>query len=132
MDPDHWYHNTGDFNVELVGVSIHDCRDTVYNTVRIKDEFTFYAPSAFSPNNDGINDFFQVFGHGIDNKNFKLIVYDRWGEPIFESVDINDAWDGRVYGGNDIVQIGTYTWACFFKDDNGVLHEEVGSVTVVR
>ncbi len=132
VSPEHWYHQTGSYLVELVVVSINNCKDTVHYTVRIKDEFTFYAPTAFSPGNNGINDYFKVFGSGIDNNNFKLIVFDRWGEIIFESDDINQGWDGRVKQGNDIVKIGSYTWLCTYRDKNGILHDETGSVTVIR
>jgi gliding motility-associated-like protein len=132
INPEHQYQQIGSYMVELVAVSINECKDTVHYTVKIKDEFTFYAPTAFSPDNDGINDYFKVFGNGIDNNNFKLLIYDRWGEPIFESDDINQGWDGIAKQGNDIVQTGSYTWTCIFKDDNGVLHEEAGSVTVIR
>jgi len=131
-NPHHTFHNVSNYLVTLVAENEFLCRDTVFQTVAIIDEFTFYAPTAFSPDNNGINDYFKIFGHGIDNNNFKLIVYDRWGEPIFESEDINHAWDGRAKQGNDVVQIGTYTWACIFKDDNGVLHEETGRITVIR
>ncbi len=132
VSPEHWYSQTGSYVVELVVVSINNCKDTVHYTVRIKDEFTFYAPTAFSPGNNGINDYFKVFGSGIDNNNFKLIVFDRWGEIIFESDDINQGWDGRAKQGNDIVQIGSYTWLCTYRDENGILHDETGSVTVIR
>ncbi|MFH2142833.1 MAG: PKD domain-containing protein [Bacteroidota bacterium] len=132
INPDHYYQHIGSYFVELIAVSQNGCKDTVYNTVIIKDEFTFYGPTAFSPDYDGINDIFYVFGNGIDNNNFKLIIYDRWGEPIFESDDIKRGWDGRAKGGNDIVQIGSYAWLCIYNDLNGITHEKSGSVTIVR
>jgi gliding motility-associated-like protein len=107
------------------------CRDTVYNTFEIQNEFTFFAPTAFSPDNDAINDVFHVFGNGIDNNNFKLLVYNRWGEPIFESEDINKGWDGKVQN-NKIAKTGSYTWICIYRDLNHIEHTETGSVTIVR
>jgi len=53
-----------------------------------------FVPSAFTPNNDGKNDLFRVAA--ADNyKRFKLLVYNRWGQVIFETTDINKGWDGK-------------------------------------
>jgi gliding motility-associated-like protein len=53
-----------------------------------------YVPSAFTPNNDGKNDLFRVMA--ADNyKRFKLVVYNRWGQLIFETTDMNKGWDGK-------------------------------------
>ena len=109
----------------------HGCKDTAHYTITIKEEYTFYAPTAFSPDYDGINDFFHVFGTGIDNDNFKLIIYDRWGEPVFESEDIYKGWDGRAKGDN-LVKTGVYTWVCVFKDFKAIEHTKAGTVTVIR
>ncbi|MFH2096888.1 MAG: PKD domain-containing protein, partial [Bacteroidota bacterium] len=131
VNPVHWFPAVGIYNVELVAISDKDCRDTVYMPVEIRDEFTFYAPSAFSPDFDGINDIFFVYGSGIDNDNFILIIYDRWGEKIFESTDLYKGWDGRAKN-RSIVQTGTYTWLCIFKDFRTIEHTETGMVTVIR
>ena len=58
---------------------------------------TFYAPNVFSPNFDGVNDEFQVF----PQKNiaqFRLLVFNRWGELVFETENLNDGWDGTFRG----------------------------------
>ncbi|MFH2095652.1 MAG: choice-of-anchor L domain-containing protein [Bacteroidota bacterium] len=130
--PYHTYQDIGTFNVELIAVSAKGCRDTVYYTIQVKDEYTFYAPTAFSPDYDGINDVFRVYGHGIDQDKFLLKIYDRWGEPIFESTDMEKGWDGCAKNGRDIVKIGSYTWIAIVYDMNGIQHEETGSVTVIR
>src|SRR5437016_1900588 len=51
-----------------------------------------FVPNAFTPNSDGINDTFRVKGENLQD--FKMLVYDRWGEVIFESTNPNEGWDG--------------------------------------
>ncbi|MFH2096087.1 MAG: PKD domain-containing protein, partial [Bacteroidota bacterium] len=133
VHPYHQYpiYPTGTYNVELIVATNKGCRDTAYSTIIVKDEFTFYAPTAFSPDFDGTNDYFVVKGNGIDNSNFKLYIYDRWGEIIFESDDLYDGWDGRVKGGA-LAKNGTYTWLCIYFDLYGTEHQEAGAVTVIR
>jgi gliding motility-associated-like protein len=74
-----------------------------------------YVPSAFTPNNDGINDVFKAIG--LDLKDFKLVIYNRWGERIFQSQDINIGWDG-TYRGNPS-PFGMYVWELEANDKNG-------------
>jgi len=131
-NPTHSYTEVGEYIVTLVAISNHGCMDTIQDLVNIQPEFTFYAPTAFTPGNNSHNDMFRVFGSGIDNNNFFLIIYDRWGEPVFESFNIEKSWDGRVREAGKIVPLGTYTWYCVYKDLNGIEHERTGGVTVIR
>ncbi|MFH2143116.1 MAG: PKD domain-containing protein, partial [Bacteroidota bacterium] len=133
-NPYHMYpiYPTGDYNVVLVVCSENGCRDTVFSTVIVKNEYTFYAPSAFSPDNDGLNDYFQVFGNGVDERNFQLYIYDRWGEVIFETRDFNENWDGRVKGQFISAPLGVYTWLVIYKDLQNIEHQETGAVTIIR
>jgi gliding motility-associated-like protein len=130
--PTHIYKAAPDmYHVMLVVYTNKGCADTTWGTVIVDNVFTFYAPTAFSPNADGYNDEFRVFGNGIEDGSFSLQIYDRWGEVIWESTDINKGWDGKVKGGK-VAQIGSYNWLAKFRDENNVLHEETGPVTVIR
>ncbi|GAB4287537.1 MAG: hypothetical protein Kow0068_13300 [Marinilabiliales bacterium] len=132
-NPEHTYpiYPTGMYNVQLIVESKDGCLDTAYKEVIVYDEMTFYAPTAFSPDNDGINDVFYVFGNGIDKRYFKMYIFDRWGEIIFETDDMDEGWDGRVNNG-EIAKIGTYTWLVHFRDIQGVEREEAGIVSIIR
>ena len=120
----------GDYEVVLIARTDKGCTDTVKNIVTVREEFTFYAPTAFSPDGDGINDVFYVKGSGIDLDNFKLKIYDRWGEIIFESEDIYEGWDGRAKN-HKKVQNGVYKWHVIYLDGYGIEHEESGNVTII-
>jgi gliding motility-associated-like protein len=133
VNPYHQYAAVeGVYFVELRVESEFGCKDTVFNTVIIRDEYTFFAPTAFSPDNDLVNDEFFVAGNGIDENNFKMLIYDRWGEVIFDTENLNDKWNGKAKKGNKVCHTGTYTWYVIFKDKQGIEHEESGFVTLIR
>ena len=137
VHPAHIYDQIQDFNTSLIAFTDKGCKDTAYLTVVVKDEYTFYAPTAFSPDNDGINDVFFVTGVGIDENNFKLMVFDRWGQVQFETNQFSETspeqygWDGTTKSGQK-VPVGTYAWIAVFKNAAGNKSEEAGSVTVIR
>jgi gliding motility-associated-like protein len=87
-----------------------------------------YFPSGFTPNKDGLNDEFKVL---TDYKfeSFRLVVFNRWGEKVFESYDPLRAWDG-TYGGKPI-NTGTYIWFCKFSH-RGTISSLKGTITVIR
>jgi len=131
--PSHRYpaYPTGTYDVTLIVYTDKNCSDTITDIIEIQDVLTFYAPTAFSPDKDGKNETFLVFGNGINLNTFELFVFDRWGEVIFESTNMEQGWDGKVKGGK-IAPVGVYTWLVKFRDFKGVMHEKSGSVTVVR
>ena len=131
--PEHLYNSPGIYAVQLIIATQYGCRDTAYSTpdIVVKDEFTFYAPTAFSPDQDGINEVFAICGNGIDHKNFYLVIYDRWGEKVFESYDKEHGWDGKVKE-RKIAENGIYTWMVIYQDLKGIEHKETGAVTLIR
>jgi gliding motility-associated-like protein len=131
-NPYHNYSQVGEYNVLLVVESEYGCVDSVKQHISVKDEFTLYVPTAFSPDNDGINDSFKAVGNGIDVNNFSLRVYDRWGEVIWETDNFYEEWNGSAKNNNKIVQNGTYKWLIICKDFNGVEYAKSGNVTVIR
>jgi len=109
QSPGHVYGDTGSYAVQLLVISNQGCRDSVIKIVRIDDDFALYVPNAFSPNSDGVNDIFKAVGIGV--KEFRLYIFDRWGNQVFYSEDIDKGWDGRFQSkGEDIVQEDVYVW----------------------
>jgi gliding motility-associated-like protein len=90
-----------------------------------------FVADAFSPNQDGTNDMFNVYGAHIGS--YKLLIFNRWGEIIFESVDKDHFWNG-IYKG-EIMPIGVYPWTIVYEGDS---HEYIGpyklegSVTIIK
>ena len=99
--------------------------------VTIEDcEYFFYSPTSFTPNNDGTNDVFIPITDGVDSLHF--MVFDRWGEKIFESTDFTP-WDG-TYNKNTVMS-GIYSWKVYYVGKGTFGREEksaVGIVTLIR
>jgi len=135
--PSHPYREPGTYEIQLIVITNNGCRDTTTGQVIIKDEYTFYAPTAFSPNKVEPNEKFFVIGEGIDPENFQMMIYDRWGELIYETDKYNPdkpdeyGWDGRVKE-NKFAKNEVYTWLVIYLDLRGNQHEEAGTVTVIR
>jgi gliding motility-associated-like protein len=109
------YDMYGNYNVQLIAISEFGCVDTTYQSVKVKEELAYYIPNSFTPNNDGFNDvFLPVFTSGFDPNHYSLLIFNRWGQIVFESHDSNASWDGNNLSGQ-AVEDGTYTWKIEFK-----------------
>jgi len=140
LNPKHTYPPyVNNFLVEMIAISDKGCKDTVYKNIMIRDEFTFYAPTAFTPDKDGINELFSPVGVGINPEKYHFLIYDRWGELIYETKTYAvdefgkplEGWNGRIKN-NHYGIVGSYTWIVFYEDLNGNEHQKSGVVTLVR
>lgn len=93
----HQYADTGVFIPQLIVVTNNDCRDTAELEVKITAVLNVYVPSAFTPDGDGVNDFFFVEGFAIDFNNFEFLIFDRWGTLMYRTIE-NKPWDGTYKG----------------------------------
>jgi gliding motility-associated-like protein len=80
--------------------------DTTIRKVIVKPSHTFYIPTAFTPNEDGLNETFRPQGYEIDN--FTMSIFNRWGELVYSTDDITKGWDGTY--NNELCVPGVYTW----------------------
>ena len=119
------------YDVKLMVETEHGCIDSAYTQIVVNNEYTMYVPSAFSPDGDEINDKFFVVGNGVDLDVFDLRVYDRWGEVIWQTTDMNDSWDGKTKSGK-YVQGGIYKWIVIYQDETGIEYQRSGTVNVIR
>ena len=102
---------------------------SVSNAVSVEKPYALYAPNAFSPDGDGINDFFSISGQSLSD--FQIEVYNRWGQMVYKSKNISDNWNGK-YNGKDLPP-GTYVYKV---KTTSLLSEEKfvksGTVSLVR
>lgn len=99
------------------------------NTVTVHKMPGLFVPNAFSPDEDRINDFFEIKGEGISE--FDITVLDRWGQVMFESGDMSDSWDGKFKG--EPVQVGSYVYQITARSDkDGSFITKSGTVTLIR
>lgn len=114
-NPNHSYEgNAGSYTVMLAANNQFGCPDTTYLSVVIEDQLIFYVPNAFTPDGDEHNNMFEpIFFSGFDPQSYTLLIFDRWGEIIFESHDVTQGWHGTYLDGT--VKEGIYTWTIQFK-----------------
>jgi gliding motility-associated-like protein len=107
------------------------CKDTICKFIDVKPGFTFYIPNAFSPNGDGTNDIFK--GTGIGIKTFTLMIFDRWGNLVFTSNDLEKGWDGTFSGnGKEVSLQDVFVWKVELRDDNNKIHDYDGTVSLIK
>ena len=137
VNPSHLYTSVGIYQVQLIATSLYGCSDTAYAQVTTDADIVF--PNAFTPNTDGgsggtydysslNNDVFFPYTSGVID--FKLQIYNRWGELIFESNNIKQGWDG--YYRDRICQVGVYVWKAYAKLNNGKIFNKTGDVTLLK
>jgi gliding motility-associated-like protein len=130
IDPQHTYSDVGTYCVQLITTNTPACVDTTIQCVVINPDFTLYIPNAFTPNGSGLNDEFFVKGENVDK--FEMMIYDRWGNLMFRSTNMNDHWKGNVKGGSEIAQEDVYVYIINLKDTLGERHQYIGHVTIVK
>ncbi|MES2593081.1 MAG: PKD domain-containing protein [Bacteroidota bacterium] len=128
--PPHTYADTGTYTITQIVSTLNNCIDTAYQTVTIEPEFLFYVPNSFTPNNDGQNDAFT--GKGVFIIEFEMMIFDRWGNLIFFSEDINKPWNGTADYGSEIAQQDVYVYTIKVTDIKRKKHSYRGIVTLVR
>lgn len=107
------------------------CTDTASVLVEVEDicdETTLFIPSAFSPNGDGKNDLWRIRGASIEALN--VIVYNRWGEKIFETSNVNDSWDGTYNG--KIAEGNVFGYYAEVWCKGGLRIERKGNLTLLK
>ena len=95
-------------------------------TTRLNTEM--YLPTAFTPDGNNLNDIFSAKGPSVFN--FKMEIYNRWGNLIFVTNDNLSGWDGMI-GGEKATE-GTYIFKIFFEDGEGRKFDQSGAFTLIR
>jgi len=112
-NPSTTYETSQNYIITLIATNAEGCTDTLVRPIKIKPEFYFYAPNSFTPDGDEFNNTWKPVMLGVDKFNFDLIVFNRWGEIVFESHDPLFGWDGTYKGQG--TQEGTYIWTAKVK-----------------
>ena len=120
-------------DVQLIVSNEEGCVDTTSRTVYIQEDFQMYIPNAFTPNGDGINDYFDLTGIDVDPYNFKLYIYDRWGNLVHFTNDITEGWDGSYQRRDHYVPNDVYIYRIETQSlTTSEKKEVVGHVTIIR
>lgn len=100
------------------------------NVLIYENECNINIPTAFSPNADGVNDLFRAIVF-CPVKDFELMIYNRWGEKVYQSSNISDSWDGTFK--NSAQPMGVYVYACkYFNQCSTKIEILNGNLTLIR
>lgn len=131
-NPIHTYDEHGMFVVTLYANNTFNCPDSTFITLEVKPSYELYVPNAFTPDNDDHNQLFLTSGYGISEKDFTLYIFNRWGDLIFESHDMNHGWDGSIKQDGTKAQDDVYTWVVYFRDISEIKHRREGHVSLLK
>lgn len=107
------------------------CTGTAQFVVTVIPNYDVFIPNAFTPNGDGANDVWQIFGNIPGIKQLQVRVFNRIGEKVFESNDINFTWDGTYQGKNSPPGVYTYVAEFVWLNNHTDAHYK-GTVTLLR
>jgi gliding motility-associated-like protein len=113
------YRDTGFQQVKLFVQNANGCIDSIFKTIYIEPEMTFYMPNVFSPNYDSVNDIFKGTGFLYGLKAFRMSIWNRWGEKVFESTDPNIGWNGQKNNEGLQSQEGIYLYEVAYTNPKG-------------
>ena len=124
----------GDYLVTLIAINAYGCMDTIQQEIHVETELSYYVPNAFTPDGDPFNNIWKpVFTSGLDLMDYHAMIYNRWGEVIWESYDASVGWDGS-YGVNGLaVQDDVYLYQITFGHEKNAQKERLsGHIVIVR
>ena len=116
-NPIHLYSGTNNgYTVTLIAITSMGCLDSTSMTIGYEETASYYIPNAFTPDGDKFNQTFKpIFSSGIDYQNYTMLIFNRWGEVVFETHNVLIGWDGS-YGIEGLdAQPGVYTYQITVK-----------------
>ena len=91
------------------------------------------VPDAFTPNNDGVNDTFEILGLPPTSiADFHIEIYSRWGQQVFAETDITKPWNGKMNNAGEICPDGVYVWVIYYMNADKTRISNKGMVTLLR
>ena len=119
------------YPITLVVTTEHGCVDTTTLYLNVVEDILFFAPNAFTPDGDEHNQSWKPEIQGIDIHDYEILIYNRWGELVWESHDVSVGWDGTYMG--KLVQAGVYQWVARVKSPyNDNKETFTGSVSILK
>lgn len=130
---DHTYEQWGTFTIRQVVENIFGCRAQVEEEIGVIQAVQTHIPNAFTPDENGHNETFQPVISGDELTYYKLQIFDRWGNKVFETNDLSDSWNGRYFNSGAILSDGAYVWRLEVRGSlDAVIEVREGSVILLK
>ena len=128
VNPTHVYTQPDAYEITLIATDQKGCVDSISKWIEIAPERYIYLPNSFTPDGDGLNEYF--YGRFIGLLSARFYIFNRWGEEIFFSDQLNFVWNGEY---EDVpVQDCTYSWYLIYEIEKGIYEDLSGHVNVIR
>ncbi|MAU75784.1 MAG: hypothetical protein CL831_02795 [Crocinitomicaceae bacterium] len=124
----HSYDGLDEYDASVTVTTNNGCFDVA--TVHLYGSVILYVPNAFTPNNDGLNDAFEIIGRQIES--FELVIYNRWGDVVYSTTSLEDSWMGNINGGDYFAPDGMYHWVMKVQGYDVDAEELRGVVSLLR
>lgn len=128
----HHFPDSGNYKVFLQVYNEYNCVDTVEKPLYVYFTPTVFVPTAFTPNGDNKNETFGIIGEGISDEEFKMEIYNRWGNIVFETTDKDEHWNGLWNNSGDPAENGAYIYVIYYKLYNGLEQVKRGHINILR
>jgi gliding motility-associated-like protein len=128
-DMTHLFEQPGDYPVWLIATDANGCDDSLMHIIHVEAAGYMYAPTAFSPNGDGLNDEFRIIGNGIVS--MEAQIFSRWGNPICTIADLHSGWDGTERLGAPC-PAGAYVYIVHAEFVDGHRQDMHGFINLIR
>jgi len=128
-EPAHTFDQKGIYTVQVDLMDENGCEYRLSRNVEVKELINVLVPSAFTPNNDDLNDHFYI-GQTL-MRDLDFVIYNRWGREVFSTNNIGFQWDGRDQQGNPVPE-GVYTYRLYSRDLDGRVTRKAGTITLLR
>ena len=134
LSPRYEFTKIGKYQITLTATSSKGCKDEITKTVEVKNDFNIFIPTSFTPNFDGLNDYFvPVFTeYGLDLKSFEMEIFDRWGHSLYRTKDVTKGWDGSVQNKGEPLKEEVYIYRIKYKDMDGNTYSKMGHLSLTK
>lgn len=130
-NPQYSYEQSGDFEISLTAINEFGCSNEYKTIVRVEDVVLIYIPNTFTPGGNDQNELFKpIITSGVNRENYKLTIYNRWGEILFESQNPDIGWDGTY--GSKICPSEVYVWKIEYENTQGINDQKQGHLNLLR
>ena len=131
QNPPHLYTEPGIYYATLNIIDSYNCEDQITKEIKVLQDFYSYTPNIFTPNSDGTNDIFSPSLLNIDLSTYKLTIFDRWGNEIFETINYSQGWNGKQENGA-LLPSDVYSYKVVYQTNLGIEKEEVGQIIMAK
>jgi gliding motility-associated-like protein len=131
-DPNHTYRTKGQYLVTLTASNSESCTKTINQDILIDEDYNLLAPNSFTPNGDGINDYFLPAALNRLNGSFTMTVYSQTEGLIYDTKNINQPWDGTNQKAGTKCTEGSYVWVVKLTNEKGIIEQYKGAILLLK